>query len=188
MESGVASRPIPDVDAYHDPLSRFVYQSGTMMAPVFAAAKRTPKRVAYAEGEDERILRAVQVAVEEGLARPVLVGRTDIIAASVLCFHRGGGSGLATNRVGGRKVHDPRKEPAEFCIGLGAETRIAVFAERRRDFRPVLVGEMLLRRRQDDLLLEAHMLPLGLSEALDRLRKPRQGPESAGLVQVNRAA
>jgi len=83
MDSGVATRPIQDFDAYRDHLSRFVYESGATMEPVFAAAKRSPKRVAYAEGEDERVLRAAQAAVDEGLARPVLVGRTDIIASRV---------------------------------------------------------------------------------------------------------
>ena len=68
---------------YHDQLSRFVYESGATMEPVFAAAKNSPKRVAYAEGEDERVLRAAQAAVDEGLARPVLVGRTDIIASRI---------------------------------------------------------------------------------------------------------
>ena len=83
MDSGVASRPIKDFDAYRDQLTRFVYQSGTPMEPVFAAAKRAPKRVVYAEGEDERVLRAAQAAVDEGLARPVLVGRADVIAARI---------------------------------------------------------------------------------------------------------
>ena len=83
MDSGIATRPIKDFDAYRDQLTRFVYQSGTPMEPVFAAAKRAPKRVVYAEGEDERVLRAAQAALDEGLARPVLVGRTDVIAARI---------------------------------------------------------------------------------------------------------
>jgi malate dehydrogenase (oxaloacetate-decarboxylating)(NADP+) len=83
MDSGVATRPIKDFDAYRGQLSRFVSESGATMEPVFAAAKRAPKRVAYAEGEDERVLRAAQAAVDEGLARPVLVGRTEIIAARI---------------------------------------------------------------------------------------------------------
>ena len=82
-ESGVATRPIADLEAYRQSLSRFVYQTGMLMSPVFAAAKaataREPVRVVYAEGEDERVLRAVQVVLDEGLARPILVGRPDII-------------------------------------------------------------------------------------------------------------
>jgi malate dehydrogenase (oxaloacetate-decarboxylating)(NADP+) len=83
MDSGVATRPIEDFAKYHDQLARFVYESGGTMDPVFAAAKGAPKRVAFAEGEDERVLRAAQAAVDEGLARPVLVGRADIIASRV---------------------------------------------------------------------------------------------------------
>ena len=83
-ESGVATRPIRDMDAYRQQLSRFVYQTGMFMRPVFAAAKVVPpsaKRVAYAEGEDERVLRAAQVAVDEGLAHPILIGRPAVIDA-----------------------------------------------------------------------------------------------------------
>jgi len=82
-ESGVATRPIADLDAYRESLTRFVYQTGMFMRPVFAAAKHAnvqrPVRVAYAEGEDERVLRAVQVVLDEGLASPVLVGRPDVV-------------------------------------------------------------------------------------------------------------
>jgi malate dehydrogenase (oxaloacetate-decarboxylating)(NADP+) len=83
-ESGVAVRPIHDMDAYRQQLSRFVYQTGMIMRPVFSAAKAVPmgaKRVAFAEGEDERVLRAAQVVVDEGLARPILVGRPAVIEA-----------------------------------------------------------------------------------------------------------
>ncbi len=83
-ESGVATRPIKDMDAYRQQLSRFVYQTGMFMRPVFAAAKAVPasaKRVAYAEGEDERVLRAAQVAVDEGMAHPILIGRPAVIEA-----------------------------------------------------------------------------------------------------------
>ena len=87
MDSGVATRPIGDMPAYRLRLSQFVYQTGSAMQPVFAAAKRlsqkTPKRVVYAEGEDERVLRAAQVVVDEGLARPLLVGRPEVIAERI---------------------------------------------------------------------------------------------------------
>ncbi|WP_349741495.1 NADP-dependent malic enzyme [Roseateles cavernae] len=79
--SGVAARPITDMDAYREKLQSFVYASGTTMKPIFNVAKRAAnKRVAYAEGEEERVLRAVQVVVDEGLARPTLIGRPEIIA------------------------------------------------------------------------------------------------------------
>ncbi|MBV8751429.1 MAG: NADP-dependent malic enzyme [Hyphomicrobiales bacterium] len=79
MDSGVATRPIADFATYVERLNRFVFRSGFIMKPVFAKAKTAPKRIVYAEGEDERILRATQVVVEEGLALPILVGRPSVI-------------------------------------------------------------------------------------------------------------
>jgi malate dehydrogenase (oxaloacetate-decarboxylating)(NADP+) len=78
-ESGVATRPIADLEAYRQSLGRFVYQTGMFMRPVFAAAKARPARVVYAEGEDERVLRALQVVLDEGLAKPILVGRPEVV-------------------------------------------------------------------------------------------------------------
>jgi len=86
MDSGVATRPITDMAAYRQRLTQFVYQSGSSMQPLFAAAKHAPKRVVYAEGEDERVLRAAQVVVDEGLGRPLLLGRPDVIAQRVAEF------------------------------------------------------------------------------------------------------
>ena len=86
-ESGVATRPIADLEAYRQQLTRFVYQTGMVMRPVFAAARaasaQRPARVVYAEGEDERVLRAVQVVRDEGLAFPILVGRPSVIAMRI---------------------------------------------------------------------------------------------------------
>ena len=79
MDSGVATRPIADFDAYREKLSQFVYRSGQTMRPLFARAKLDIKRIAYAEGEDPRVLQAVQVVVDEGLARPILIGRRDVV-------------------------------------------------------------------------------------------------------------
>ncbi|PXW95886.1 malate dehydrogenase (oxaloacetate-decarboxylating)(NADP+) [Sphaerotilus hippei] len=79
VDSGVAARPITDLVAYRDSLTRYVYQTGMFMRPVFAAAKRSPARVVYAEGEDERVLRAVQAVLADGLAQPILVGRPSVI-------------------------------------------------------------------------------------------------------------
>ncbi|RMX09453.1 NADP-dependent malic enzyme [Vandammella animalimorsus] len=81
--SGVATRPIEDIAAYRESLQRFVYQTGMFMKPVFLAAKQQLRRVAYAEGEDERVLRAAQVAVDDGLARPILIGRPAVIAERI---------------------------------------------------------------------------------------------------------
>jgi malate dehydrogenase (oxaloacetate-decarboxylating)(NADP+) len=83
IESGVATRPIADFDAYQERLERFVFRSGFIMKPVFAQAKTAPQRVIYAEGEDERILRAVQVAVEERIAYPILVGRPAVVETRI---------------------------------------------------------------------------------------------------------
>jgi malate dehydrogenase (oxaloacetate-decarboxylating)(NADP+) len=81
MESGVARKPITDFEAYAETLSRFVYRSGFVMKPLFQAAKQSPKRVIFAEGEDERVLRAVQTILEEGIAKPILIGRPLVIEA-----------------------------------------------------------------------------------------------------------
>ncbi len=78
-ESGVAARPIADLDAYHHSLERFVYQTGMVMRPVFATARARPARVVYAEGEDERVLRGIKAVLDEGLAEPVLIGRPAVI-------------------------------------------------------------------------------------------------------------
>ncbi len=86
-EGGVALRPIQDMDAYRDRLQSFVYASGTAMKPIFAAAKiATKKRVAYAEGEEERVLRAAQIVIDENIARPTLIGRPAIIAQRIEKF------------------------------------------------------------------------------------------------------
>jgi malate dehydrogenase (oxaloacetate-decarboxylating)(NADP+) len=86
MDSGVATRPILDMDAYVQRLQQFVYHSGTLMQPIFAAARKVPQarsRIAYAEGEREPVLRAVQVAVDEGLAVPILIGRPAVIERAI---------------------------------------------------------------------------------------------------------
>ena len=79
MESGVATRPLADLEVYRESLTQFVYHSGLIMKPLFAAAKEKPRRVVYAEGEDERVLRAVQAVLDEGLAKPIVVGRQQVI-------------------------------------------------------------------------------------------------------------
>ncbi|WP_395713285.1 NADP-dependent malic enzyme [Reyranella sp.] len=79
MDSGVATRPIADFDAYRQQLSQFVFKSGLIMRPVFEQARSTPKRVIFSAGEDDRVLRAVQIVLDEGVARPMLIGRPDIV-------------------------------------------------------------------------------------------------------------
>ncbi len=87
IASGVAQRPITDMDAYREKLQSLVYASGSAMKPIFAAAKRgSKKRICFAEGEDERVLRAAQIVFDEGLAKPILIGRPAIIAQRIERF------------------------------------------------------------------------------------------------------
>jgi len=86
VESGVATRPIADMEAYKEQLSRFIFQTGILMRPIMGAAKAVPdaqKRIAYADGEDERALRAAQFAIEDRIARPILIGRPAVIATRI---------------------------------------------------------------------------------------------------------
>jgi malate dehydrogenase (oxaloacetate-decarboxylating)(NADP+) len=108
MESGVARRPIKDFDAYHRDLERFVFRSGGLMRPVFVAAERDPKRVVYAEGEDERVLRAAQTLIDDRIARPILLGRHDRIAAKVKEM------GLRLDLGGAVQVFDPARDHDVF--------------------------------------------------------------------------
>ena len=79
MDSGVATRPIADFDAYRDQLSQFVFKSGLIMRPVFEQARRSPKRVIFSAGEDDRVLRAVQIVLDERVAQPILIGRPEVV-------------------------------------------------------------------------------------------------------------
>ncbi|MXN66071.1 NADP-dependent malic enzyme [Stappia sp. GBMRC 2046] len=81
MDTGVAERPIEDFEAYHDRLNRFVFRSGLIMKPIFAAARDVKETIIYSDGEDERVLRATQVLMEDGLAKPILIGRPAVIEA-----------------------------------------------------------------------------------------------------------
>jgi malate dehydrogenase (oxaloacetate-decarboxylating)(NADP+) len=105
MKSGVATRPIADLDQYREKLNAFVFRSGFIMKPLFAQAKTDPKRVVYAEGEDERVLRATQVVVEEGLAKPILIGRPAVVAARLKQF------GLAVRPQHDFVLVDPQDDP-----------------------------------------------------------------------------
>ena len=105
MRSGVAKRPIEDFDAYRRELERFVFRSGQTMRPVVEAAKADPQRIVYAEGEDPRVLRAVQTLVDDGTARPVLLGRRAVIAALVRDM------GLRLDLGGTVQILDPARGP-----------------------------------------------------------------------------
>jgi malate dehydrogenase (oxaloacetate-decarboxylating)(NADP+) len=105
IDSGVATRPIADFEAYHQRLLQYVYHSGLLMKPIFQAAKKSPRRIAYAEGEDERVLRAVQVVVDEGLAKPILIGRPSIIKQRIERY------GLRLKAGATYEVVDPEDDP-----------------------------------------------------------------------------
>jgi malate dehydrogenase (oxaloacetate-decarboxylating)(NADP+) len=96
METGVARRPIKDFAAYQRDLERFVFRSGHLMRPVFESAARDPKRIVFAEGEDERVLRAAQTLIDDGIAKPILLGRHDVIEARMreMGLRMGGHNGL----------------------------------------------------------------------------------------------
>ncbi len=105
MRSGVAAKPIADIEAYREQLSRFVFRSGFLMKPVFQQAKAEPRRVIYAEGEDERVLRAAQVVLEESMAVPILIGRPAVIDARIRRF------GLALQPGRDVEIVNPEDDP-----------------------------------------------------------------------------
>ena len=150
MDSGVARRPIADFEAYRRELEGYVYRSGQLMRPVFAQARDCKRRIAYAEGEDERVLRGVQTVVDEQLARPVLIGNREIIEAKV----RELGLRLTPNRD--IEIFDPGADPA--VDEISSEYRAVVerrgvppaAANRRVVTRPTVTAAMLLRRGMVD--------------------------------------
>jgi malate dehydrogenase (oxaloacetate-decarboxylating)(NADP+) len=153
MESGVATRPIADMDAYRERMARFVYHSGTSMKPVFDAAKAAPKRVAYAEGEEERVLRAAQVVVDEGLAFPVLIGRADIIKQRIEGFGlrlRLGENCEAVNILSDARYREVVAEYYELTKRKGVT--LAIAREEMRT-RPTAIGAVLMRRGDVDAMI-----------------------------------
>ncbi|MFC1664066.1 NADP-dependent malic enzyme [Pseudomonadota bacterium] len=117
MDSGVATRPIEDFKAYRDQLNRFVFRSGFVMKPIFESAKQNPKRLAYAEGEDRRVLRAAQQVIDEGLAFPILVGRPQVIESRIQDL------GLRIKKDRDFEVVDPNND-ARFAQYWGEYQRI----------------------------------------------------------------
>ena len=153
-ESGVALRPIADMAAYVERLQTFVYASGATMRPIFALAKQAnSKRVAYAEGEEERILRAVQVVVDEGLVRPTLIGRPAVIAQRIERFGLRLKEGADYDIVNVEQDHRYRDfwqtyhAMTERC---GVTAQVAKIEMRRR---LTLIGAMLLHKGEVDGLL-----------------------------------
>ncbi len=152
--SGVAQRPIADLDAYRDKLQTFVYASGTTMKPIIDAARNASrKRVAYAEGEEERVLRAAQIVVDDGIARPTLIGRPAIIAQRIEKFGLRLTEGVDYDVV--NVEHDDRYKGFwqtyhELTKRRGITVPIAKIEMRRR---LSLIGAMLLRSGDVDGLI-----------------------------------
>ena len=153
-DSGVAARPIQDLDAYRDKLQSFVYASGTTMKPIFDAAKRAPKkRVAYAEGEEERVLRAAQIVVDEGVARPTLIGRPTIIAQRIEKFGLRLKEELDYDVVNVEQDHRYRdfwQTYHRMTERRGVTVQVAKIEMRRR---LTLIGAMLLHKGEVDGLI-----------------------------------
>ena len=153
MESGVAGRPIADFDAYADQLNRFVFRSGFIMKPLFAKARAALKTVIYSEGEDERVLRASQVVLEERLAKPILIGRPDVIRDRIKRF------GLTIHPGTDFEIIDPGDDPRyrayvatylEVAGRKGVTPDVARIVVRTS---PSVIGALALRRGEADALI-----------------------------------
>ncbi len=155
MECGVATRPIADLDAYVEQLEQFVYRSGAFMKPLFAGAKAyvregAKSRIVFTEGEDERVLRAVQVIVDEKLAKPILVGRPNVLAARIEKFGlrlRLGVDVEVTNAEYDERFHDYWTAYWEMMCRDGVTKEMARVEMRRR---LTLIGAMMVKMGHAD--------------------------------------
>jgi malate dehydrogenase (oxaloacetate-decarboxylating)(NADP+) len=156
MESGVATRPIADLDAYGQRLLQFVYHSGTLMQPIFAAARALPaerSRVVYAEGEAERVLRAVQIAVDEKLATPILVGRPAVIERGIKRYGlriRAGEHFTIVNPEQDQRYREYWQDYHKLTERSGVTAQYAKLEMRRRT---TLIAAMLLKKGEVDGLI-----------------------------------
>jgi malate dehydrogenase (oxaloacetate-decarboxylating)(NADP+) len=153
MESGVATRPILDLDAYGQRLLQFVYHSGTLMQPIFVAARQVPqerRRIVYAEGEDERVLRAVQIVVDDKLATPILIGRPAVIERAVK--RHGLRLRLGDDVTIVNPEHDERfREYWQAYHALTERSGVtAQYARLEMRRRTTLIGAMLLKKGEAD--------------------------------------
>lgn len=153
MESGVADRPITDFSAYDEKLNRFVFRSGFIMKPVFVQARAEPKRVIYAEGEDERVLRAAQVVIQEGLAQPILVGRPQVIADRLVRY------GLSLKPGDDFEIVNPEDDPRykDYVeTFLDRSGRRGVTPSRARTIvrtQPTVIAAVALHRGEADAMI-----------------------------------
>jgi malate dehydrogenase (oxaloacetate-decarboxylating)(NADP+) len=153
MEGGVATRPITDLDAYAESLQQFVYRSGSFMKPLFQVAKSAPpelKRIVYAEGEDERVLRAVQVVVDEKLARPILVGRPAVLEQRIEKFGLRLKQGVHFDVINpdfDERYRDYWQTYHQMVMRRGVTADMAKLAMRRRH---TLIGAMMIHKGDAD--------------------------------------
>ena len=153
MDSGVATRPIEDFDAYRARLGRFVFRSGMLMKPIFEAATREPRRLVYAEGEESRVLRAVQVVVDDGLAHPILVGRPEVISSRIAKL------GLRLKAGRDMEVVDPEDDPryADYCnTYLGLMERKGTTPDDVRTIirtNTTVIAAVMVKRREADAMI-----------------------------------
>ena len=153
MESGVATSPITDWAAYMQRLDQFVYQSGLIMKPVFFKAKQAPKRVVYAEGEEERVLRAVQVIVDEKIARPILVGRPAVLEKRIEKFGlrlKAGEDFDVVNPEYDERYRDYWQEYYKLTARRGVSETYAKIEMRRR---LTLIGAMMMYKGDADAMV-----------------------------------
>jgi malate dehydrogenase (oxaloacetate-decarboxylating)(NADP+) len=156
MQSGVATRPIADLDAYAQRLLQFVYHSGSLMQPIFSAARNAPaqsNRIVYAEGEDERVLRAVQIAVDEKLVTPILIGRPAVIERAIKLHGlriRIGEHLTVVNPDHDQRYREYWQEYHHLTRRSGVTAQYAKLEMRRRT---TLIAAMLLRKGEADGLI-----------------------------------
>ena len=176
-DSGVATRPIQDMEAYIEKLQGFVYASGSIMKPIYAAAKRaTKKRVCYAEGEEERVLRAVQIVVDERLAKPTLIGRPAVIAQRVEKFGLRLKEGVDYDVVNVEQDHRYRdfwQTYYKMTARKGVTEQLAKIDMRRR---LSLIGTMMLHKGEvDGLICGTWSTPLTHLNYVDQVIGNRKG-------------
>ena len=153
MDCGVALRPIDDMDAYRERLVQFVYQSGTMMKPIFTTARLVApenKRLVFAEGEEERVLRAVQVVVDEKIAAPVLIGRPHVIEQRIARYGlrlRIGVDVTVVNNDADERYRDYWQTYHALTMRHGVDKQMARLEMRRRT---TLIGAMMIRKGEAD--------------------------------------
>ncbi|HVE08228.1 MAG TPA: NADP-dependent malic enzyme [Paraburkholderia sp.] len=153
MDSGVATRPIEDMDAYEQHLQQFVYHSGTTMKPIFQLARSVEaekKRIVFAEGEEERVLRAVQIIVDEKLARPILIGRPAVIEQRIARYGLRLVSGqdyTVVNTDHDERYRDFWQTYAKMMARKGISEQMAKLEMRRRT---TLIGSMLVKKGEAD--------------------------------------